>query len=197
MPHASEIGGELERIRQAVDAIERRLTRVEHALAEQPAPRPADDAAVREQSRAVNGPHVHSATMQPPPLPPRAAAPPPRVPFAEVSVARPAVVEPPPVPSMKLESPTRSLEELIGQNWASWVGAVVLFLGVVFFLKYAWDQGWLVVPPAARVAAAIAAGGALAAAGEWVHRRSMRALAGTLYGAGAAVVIAAFFAACA
>src|SRR5688572_20394097 len=33
-----------------------------------------------------------------------------------------------------------SLESLIGKNWTSWVGAIVVVLGVLFFLKYAWDQ---------------------------------------------------------
>jgi uncharacterized membrane protein len=88
----------------------------------------------------------------------------------------------------------KSLEDLIGRNWTSWIGAIVVVLGVLFFLKYAWDQGWLAMSPAARVATAIATGVAFGATGAWVRRRDMRVLAGTLTGAGVAIVMAAFFA---
>ena len=129
------------------------------------------------RERAAAGPEAPG--IAPPPLPPRTATQTRAHPSA-ADVARPV--------------PTRSLETLIGQNWASWIGAIVLLLGVVFFLKYAWDQGWIRPSPAARVAAAVACGAVLAGAGEWLYlRRRMRALAGTLWGAGASVVIASFF----
>jgi uncharacterized membrane protein len=88
-----------------------------------------------------------------------------------------------------------SLESLIGKNWTSWVGAIVVVIGVLFFLKYAWDQGWLVLPPAARVWATIAAGAASIAAGQYLHRKSMRVLSASLIGLGVAVAMAACFAA--
>jgi uncharacterized membrane protein len=132
-----------------------------------------------ERERGATG--SEASRLAPPPLPPSTATP------TQPNQST-AVVAPP--------APPRSLETLIGQNWASWVGAIVLLLGVVFFLKYAWDQGWIRPSPAARVAAAVACGAVLAGAGEWLYlRRRMRALAGTLWGAGASVVIASFFAA--
>ena len=86
------------------------------------------------------------------------------------------------------------LESMIGRNWTSWVGAIVLVIGAFFFIQYAWEQGWLDLPPAARVTSAIVAGIAMGVAGAWVNRRGMRVLAGTLTGAGIAIVMAAFFA---
>jgi uncharacterized membrane protein len=94
----------------------------------------------------------------------------------------------------RTRTPDRTLEATIGRNWTSWIGAIVVVLGVLFFLKYAWDQGWLAMSPAMRVTTAIATGITFGAAGAWVHRRDMRVLAGTLTGAGVAIVMAAFFA---
>jgi uncharacterized membrane protein len=88
------------------------------------------------------------------------------------------------------------MEAVIGKNWASWVGAIVVVLGVFFFLKYAWDQGWLVLSPAARVWTAIFAGVCAASVGLWLSkwRESMRVLSGTLMGLGVAVGMSACFA---
>lgn len=94
----------------------------------------------------------------------------------------------------RLRAANKSLEDLIGRNWTSWIGAIVVVLGVLFFLKYAWDQGWLALSPTARVMTAITIGIAFGLAGEWVRRRDMRVLAGTLTGAAVAIVMAAFFA---
>jgi uncharacterized membrane protein len=107
---------------------------------------------------------------------------------------------PPPLPRAQpvlREEAAENLESTIGRNWTSWVGAVVVVLGVCFFLKYAWDQGWLALSPAARVAVTIIMGVGFGGAGEWVRRRpeAMRGLAGTLTGIGVAIVMAAFFAA--
>jgi uncharacterized membrane protein len=90
---------------------------------------------------------------------------------------------------------TQDMESMIGKNWTSWVGAVVVVLGVCFFLKYAWDQGWLVLPPAARVWLSIAAGAGSIAVGQWVGRKSMRVLSASLMGLGLAISMAGCFAA--
>lgn len=87
-----------------------------------------------------------------------------------------------------------ALESLIGRNWTSWIGAIVVVLGVLFFLKFAWDQGWLAFSPATRVACTIGTGIIFALAGEWMRSKGMRVLAGTLAGAGVAIVMAAFLA---
>jgi uncharacterized membrane protein len=86
------------------------------------------------------------------------------------------------------------LEATIGQHWAGWIGAIVFVLGMLFFLKYAWDQGWINPTPTARIVATIIVGAALSAAGEWMHRRKIKALAAILHGAGLAIVMASFFA---
>src|SRR5688572_19641250 len=108
----------------------------------------------------------------------------------------------PPIPVQPLERSNHpqaakpaalDLEAMIGQNWASWAGGIVLLLGICFFLKYAWDQGWIRPSPQVRVAAVLMLGAGVCACGEWVWRKGMRGLAGTLHGTGVAVLIAAFF----
>ena len=108
---------------------------------------------------------------------------------------------PVPVISIESEAPIssgpapRSLESRIGQNWASIIGALAVVLAALFFLKYAWDEGWLELSPGARIVAALIAGVGLLGAGQWTHRKRMQILAATLSGAGVAVMMAACFAA--
>jgi uncharacterized membrane protein len=135
-------------------------------------------------------------TDAPPPVPPVAALVEAPVVVEQSSAEAPPVVvgpgrQPTPVKAAKRVD----LEAMIGRNWTSWVGAIVLVIGAIFFVQFAWEQGWLNPSPAARVMSAIAAGVGLGVAGAWVNRRAMRVLAGTLTGAGIAIVMAACFAA--
>ena len=51
-----------------------------------------------------------------------------------------------------------SLEDAIGGRLMLWVGAIVLVLGVAFFLKYAFDNEW--ITESMRVALGVLAGAA-------------------------------------
>jgi uncharacterized membrane protein len=85
------------------------------------------------------------------------------------------------------------LEEKLGKEWITWVGAVVLFVAAGLFVKYAFDRKWL--GPPARVIVGAVAGIGLAAAGERFVRRRMRALGQGLIGAGLAILYASLYAA--
>src|SRR5688572_9770783 len=190
---------EIERLRRTVEAMQRRLEDVEAVLAAlAPPPSPqvkprdepphvlpraarADDAAPWQRRAESSAPHAHVGSEAPTRI--AGPVPPPIPPFIpRAGPTCPAAMPPLPVaaprPTPARAGPSRSIENVIGQNWASWVGAIVLFLGIVFFLKYAWDQGWIRPSPAMRVAAAVASGAALAAAGEWLYWRRVRGLAG-------------------
>lgn len=151
----------------------------------------------------------------PPPLPRVPPSPPPAPVVVDKTPAFPVIITPPktePRPSSpspiaatprvarpdkhpEPAKPTVSLEARIGKNLAGWVGAIVLVLGVGFFLKYAWQHEWIHPSPTARVVFTVLAGFGLAGVGEWLYRKPMRGLAAVLYGAGVAVVMTAFFAA--
>ncbi|HYE17796.1 MAG TPA: DUF2339 domain-containing protein [Tepidisphaeraceae bacterium] len=167
-----------------LDDLERRLGVLERSSASPPLP-----AELIDETRAQYAP----APEQPPPLPFPAPSPVPVVPLSKLDRLRAA--RPFPTAPATAVSPSRDLESRIGQNWTSLVGALVVVLAVFFFLKYAWDEGWLHLPPTGRVIAALIASAALIIAGQWTHRRRMGALAATLSGAGVAVAMAACFAA--
>lgn len=110
-----------------------------------------------------------------PTTPPQAAAEPRRsLPWerargeaAAVPPAAEAEVAPPRAP----QGPSAA-DRLIGwlrENWVYAVAAASLALAGVFFVQYGIENGLL--PPAARVAAALLFGLALIAAGEWLRRR--------------------------
>jgi uncharacterized membrane protein len=66
----------------------------------------------------------------------------------------------------------RDLETLLGANWLARAGILVLALGVVFFLKLAYDRGW--VPLVGRYAIGVAGGLALLALGDLLRRAKKR-----------------------
>ena len=86
-----------------------------------------------------------------------------------------------------------SLEEVIGARLMLWVGAIVLVLGVAFFLKYAFDNEW--ITESMRVALGIAAGLALVAAGDRFASRGYAAYGQIVAGGGIAVLFLAIYAA--
>ncbi|MFT3787690.1 MAG: DUF2339 domain-containing protein [Tepidisphaeraceae bacterium] len=91
-------------------------------------------------------------------------------------------------------TPERSLEQAIGQKLALWIGAGVLLLGVLFFLQYAWNEGWIRPSPMARLVIALLIGAGLGALGEWQYRRGMKPFAAVLSGLAVAIAMASFYA---
>ena len=86
-----------------------------------------------------------------------------------------------------------SLEDAIGGRLMLWVGAVVLVLGVAFFLKYAFDNEW--ITETMRVALGVAAGLALIATGQTFATRGYRTYGQIVAGGGLAVLFLAIYAA--
>ena len=85
------------------------------------------------------------------------------------------------------------LESAIGKRWIAWAGAVVLFVGVAFFLKYAFDNG--LIGPTGQVVIGILAGIAFLIAGSRCVSKSWRVFGQTIIGLGLAILYATFFAA--
>jgi len=85
------------------------------------------------------------------------------------------------------------LEEKLGKQWMTWVGAVVLFLSASFFVKYAFEHGWLT--EWGRVILGVIAGIGVTIVGERFVRRKMRALGQGLVGAGLAILYVSLYAA--
>ncbi|MCL2640249.1 MAG: DUF2339 domain-containing protein, partial [Phycisphaerales bacterium] len=144
-----------------------------------------------------------AAIAKPPVVPPTKPAAPPTKPVAPPAkpVAQPAKPpSPPPLPRQHPgypppPRPGKSLESWIGKSWASWLGGILVLGAVLFFLKYAWDQGWINPTPLGRILLASAVGAAMVGLGQWLHFKHMRALAASLVGCGLAVLMGTMFAA--
>lgn len=103
-----------------------------------------------------------------------AAAPSPAVDDAPALPISQAVELLPYRPREKKPASTESgtLEQTIGLRWTGWIGALVVVIGAVLAVKYAYDAGWIGrAPPMLRLVLMAAGGFGLIGAGEWVYRR--------------------------
>jgi uncharacterized membrane protein len=96
------------------------------------------------------------------------------------------------VPPAAARSPTNHssvgtpLESLIGRHVLGWVAAVLLIFGTAFFLKYAYDNGW--IGPLGQVSLGLLLGLALIVAGCRYDRRGWRIFSQMLTGSGTVVL---------
>src|ERR1700730_2130411 len=131
--------------------------------APRPAPTGATLAASAAHPSAVDEP---PAGAEPPPATsatPAAATPPSPEPQAPPTASLPR-----PPPQTIATSPSMSLEERLGTQWAVWIGGLALALGGIFLVRYSIEQG-LLGPRVRGVVAALFAA-ALIIAGEWARR---------------------------
>ncbi len=118
------------------------------------------------------------------PLPPSAA--PDRAAAAEPTPAPSITPKPASAPAPSAASAPVDAEGFFGGRVLLVVGAFVLLLGVGFFIKYAFDNGW--IGPAGRVAIGLLAGIALVALGERFGRTGKTVYGGALTGLGGGVL---------
>lgn len=192
-------------LRERVTWLERDMARLRTQLRAAP---PAPDPPARPV--AAPEPAISATTPQPapapPPLPAVRVAPPPEPPIPVEFIHRPAPT-PPPAEPVTAAAPTQpeppttadiaSVEAAVGLRWMTWVGVALLFLGVAFFLKYAYDRDWLghLFGPRLRIATATLAAASLAFAGWRCLGRGMTALGQGLLGGGQAMLYLTIFAA--
>lgn len=160
------------RLRKGVQGLEQRLKQVETSLefvadglAELRGR--AGGAAKGEPPKALEGP----PPREQPVLPPEPA----KIPPEEVPAEPPPVAGELPswaaqqVPSVTPAARPKSLEELLGTQWAVWVGGAAVSLGTLLLVRHSIEQGWF--GPEARLAMGAVLALALIAAGEWLRRR--------------------------
>ncbi len=85
-------------------------------------------------------------------------------------------------------------EKTVGTKWVAYAGGVLLFFAAAFFVKFAFDSGWLRLGPQARIAGGMIFSLALVVAGDMAIRRKMAPLGHSLMGAGLASLYAVIFA---
>lgn len=165
------------------------------------APAPADSTwreTVRSMQRAADAPATEiglaadpadagveamaAELNRPPPLDADAAAPPLVPPMPQTPPLRPAT-----------SSSAESLEQRIGGRWLLYAGMAALVLGISYFIKFAFDNGWVSEP--LRVAVGLAAGVGLLVAGLRFARQGLALFGHVLAGGGIVVLYLALYAA--
>lgn len=87
-------------------------------------------------------------------------------------------------PPGDLRDPWSAVEVTIGTQWLNWVGMILVIVGVMFFLKYAYDNQW--IGPTGRIALGAIGGVAALIIGEQSRRHGYPILFQALTGGGLA-----------
>jgi uncharacterized membrane protein len=180
---------ELEALRAQVASLTARVHRLEQSAHIEPAITPG----------TVAGP-----TPPPPPItrPPAEEAP---IKILREEAAR-GPVPPPPMPHIpprpEVAAPkfaqmeqrsSEDLEATIGKLWLNRIGIVAILIGVAYFLKYAFDSGW--IGPGGRVAIGLIAGIAVVVWSESFRRKGSAAFSYSLKAVGIGILYLSLWAA--
>lgn len=143
----------------------------------------------RQRSRPISpAPEPHHPPTEPPGHP--------RVPDADPAVRRRALAHLTAPRAAHSPAEAWSIERLIGGKAFAAAGALIVVLGVGFFLKLAIDEGWLHrIAPATRCWLAAGFGAGLIALGELARKRINVLASAGLSSAGVATIYAAVYAA--
>ena len=135
-----------------------------------------------------------------PPAQPETVTPAPITPQRPSVAPRPVISTPlpPTIESMPSFEPARQpaakidWEQFVGVKGFAWVGGFALFLGVVFFVKYSFDNN--LIPPELRVAIGFLIGLGLLVGGVVMSRKNFPVLSQTLCGTGVVILYSVTFA---
>jgi hypothetical protein len=209
---AVSAGNRIEELSRRIQTLERELLRLRpeaEAVRRPPVVAPAA-AASRTEARPPAPPpqpeppaHIPAAVRpapQPAPTPP-VAPPPLAAPSRAMAMAQAvSAPQPPPMapPTAKTEAPSQpptagvNWEQFMGVKLFAWLGGFALFLGVVFFVKYAFDRD--LVSPELRVAIGFLIGLGLVVGGVVLSPRNYAVLGQTLCATGVVILYAVAFA---
>jgi len=182
-----KLKGAVRHLVSRVAALESRASDIRPAVAQQPSPIPramSAGAAAPPPPQTVTEPTTPkpAAAPPPPPVPPRAVPPPP-------------VPPPPPPPDLPPPVPAKPFdwEAFFGVKLFAWIGGFVLFLGIVFLVKYSFENN--LITPAMRVAIGAVLGIALLITGWFTATRRYRVSGQSLCATGVLVLYGNIFAA--
>jgi uncharacterized membrane protein len=149
-----------------------------------------------------------AAATPPPPLP-RSTAEQPSVSVSREDTERrafPLQPPPPPMPhipprpnvavpkfAQKAQRSSQDLEGTIGKLWLNRIGIIAILIGVAYFLKYAFDSGW--IGPGGRVAIGLIAGIAVVVWSESFRRKGSAAFSYSLKAIGVGILYLSLWAA--
>lgn len=181
---------------QALEAAIARLSagqRVERPLA--PTATPAAAAPVRpaEDVRPLVAPAPVPARVEGPAAPRPVSVEPPAVAIPAAAAAAPAAAASSAAPAAPPAATPDDLEQRIGSRWLLYAGIAAVVLGMSYFVKFAFDNGWVSEP--LRVAGGLAIGLGLVAAGMRFSARGLPLFGQALAGGGVLILYLAIYAA--
>ncbi|RYD68369.1 MAG: DUF2339 domain-containing protein, partial [Verrucomicrobiaceae bacterium] len=135
--------------------------------AENPVHTPAPDAIHKQATDEPRRVEAAEKIAVPPPLPlpiERKKS----IDHGEPAIAVPIPQEPPSLPEPAEPEEPFSLEKFMGVKLFAWLGGVAMFFGVIFFVKYAFENN--LISPATRITLGFVTGSALLIGGLVTHR---------------------------
>jgi hypothetical protein len=216
---AVSAGSRLDILSRRIEALEAELRRLKVKPSAEPASKPQHEPLkaevtpaveqilkLRELERSKPAPPPGVPSAQPPPAPiAPPVQPPPQPVFQKPPPPKPTPqpttepAAPPPIlePAWPLHTPKPApafnWEQFMGVKLFAWVAGLALFLGVVFFVKYSFDNG--LISKEMRVAIGYVVGIALLVGGVLTSRKNYLVLAHTLCATGVVILYAITFAA--
>lgn len=179
---------ELETLRAQVASLTARVHRLEQAAQIEP--------------QVISGTPA-AATPPPPPPITRSAAEEAQIRILREEAERGPVPPPPRIPArhdvgapkfaQAAHPSSESLEGTIGKVWLNRIGIIAILIGVAYFLKYAFDSGW--IGPGGRVAIGLLAGIAVVVWSESFRRKGSAAFSYSLKAVGIGILYLSLWAA--
>src|SRR5690242_638835 len=160
-----------------------------------------------EQSAGIE-PQFSATPATPPPIPRSTAEQPPISVSREDTERRAFPLQPPPPPmpqippkpgiappkfAQKAHRSSQDLEGTIGKLWLNRIGIIAILIGVAYFLKYAFDSGWL--SAGSRVVIGLVAGIGIVAWSEAFRRKDSKAFSYSLKAVGIGILYLSLWAA--
>jgi uncharacterized membrane protein len=182
---------ELEALRAQVASLTSRVHRLEQSARIEPQissgtsgaatpPPPVSRSTAEQPTITVSREDAERRAMPTPPPPPMPHIPP------KSSVAWPKLAQP-------AQRSSESLEGTIGKLWLNRIGIIAILIGVAYFLKYAFDSGW--IGPGGRVAIGLIAGIAVVVWSESFRRKGSAAFSYSLKAIGIGILYLSLWAA--
>jgi Predicted membrane protein (DUF2339) len=178
----ADLRAELEALRKQLALQKREVAKADQAAKSQPEVKPA---------LAVVTPPLFEPVSKPLPAPlPERLLEKPAVP----PILPPTPEKAPPALPKAAIKPAISWEQFLGVKLFAWIGGLALFLGIVFFVKYAFEQN--LISPALRTSIGFIIGGGLVAAGVVMRKsQAFAVLSQTLTATGVLILYGVTFAA--
>jgi uncharacterized membrane protein len=198
---AVQMRDRVEGLHALIQSLLRRLADLERAGIKPPPQRKPEQSEPALKAEAAFSAAPAPAITVPPPLPPvlpkTEAVVPLEAPLAEPNEPPPlpepafarAAEAPPAAPAPTL--PHFDWEQFLGVKGLAWIAGFALFLGVVFFLKFSFDKGW--VTPTMRTVMGFVTGTGLLVGGAWLQRKKLSIPAQALCASGTVILYATSF----